>query len=228
MAKRPIFVPGNSTDELVKETYVEFDWYPGFSAAQKEKSIRSLHQSANELGINPVLEISTRSLLLLGRELSAFNLLYQEKNVVMFVESAFQGSKVFEHGGPFTDIYPLPAHQAKKDERIKSSGSLIGFDLLGERWILEPKTSFYDWIYLNAVHQNKTLGSQLLGFDGFSDIEFNPAKSFNCQARSAALYVSLKNLNLLDEALVDKKHYLRIISATGDGSALGQSLLPGF
>ncbi len=228
MAKRPIFVPSNTPSELVKEVNVEFDWYSGFSITQKEKSIKSLHNSAKELGLNSVLEISTKSPLLLGKELSAFNLPYKFGSFAMVVEAAFQGSKVFENGGPFTDIYTFSGYEAKKDERLRGSGNLINFDLQGDMWELEPKTAFYDWIYINAIHQNPALGEQLTQFDGFSDIEFNPEKSFNCQARSAALYVSLQKLNLLTDALRDKNNYLKIVSSGTDEQALNQSSLPGF
>jgi type I restriction enzyme M protein len=146
----------------------------------------------------------------------------------MVVEAAFQGSKVFEAGGPFTDIYAMSGHEAKRDERLKNSGNLLRFDLLGDTWGLEPKTVFYDWIYINAIHQNPTIGDQIAHFDGFSDIEFNPEKSFSCQARSAALYVSLKKLNLLVNALRDKENYLEIVSPGANTKSFDQSLLPGF
>ena len=41
-------------------------------------------------------------------------------------------------------------------------------------------------------------------FDVFTDIEFNPQKSFNCQARSVAIAVTLLKNNLLDKFLNDK------------------------
>ena len=227
MAKRPIYTPSINTAELVKEVFIEFDWHPGFSIMQKEKSIQSLHMSATKFGLDSVLEISTKSPLVLGKELSAFNLPYRVNDIFMVVESAFQGSKVFEKGGPFTDIYTMTGRAARKDERLKSSGNLMGFDLLGDQWELKPKTAFYDWIYINAIHQNPMVIDQLMQFDGFSDIEFNPEKSINCQARSAALYVSLKKLNLLADALHDKKNYLQIISPSKDLPPFGQSLLPG-
>jgi len=228
MAKRPIFVPSNTTSELVKEVNVEFEWHPGFSVTQKEKSIRSLHNSAKKSGLNSVLEISTKSPLALGKELSAFNLQYKISDVVMVLEAAFQGSKVFTAGGPFTDIYSMSGIEAKRDERLRNSGSLSGFDLLGDKWGLEPKTAFYDWLYINALHQSPALGNQLLEFDGFSDIEFNPEKSFNCQARSAALYVALRKLDLLKDVLISKERYLQIISGYTDMNYFDQSLLPGF
>jgi len=228
MAKRPIFTPGNTPSELVKEVQVEFDWYPGFSVTQKEKSIKSLHNAAKVFGIHSVLEISTKSSLLLGKELSAFNLPYRINNKIAVVEAAFQGSKVFEAGGPFVDIYVKSGYDAKKDERLKNSGSLLEFNLLGNKWGLEPKTAFYDWLYINALHQNPALGNQLLEFDGFSDIEFNPEKSFNCQARAAALYVSLSKLNLLLTAVSSKKSYLQIITPGTNEESFNQSSLPGF
>lgn len=228
MAKRPIFIPGNTPTELVKEILLEFDWHPGFSITQKERSIQSLHLSAKKSGFESVLEISTKSPLLLGKELSAFNLSNKINDQFMVVESAFQGSKVFEQGGPFTDIYEMPGNAAKKDERLRNSGNLIGFDLFGDKWELEPKTAFYDWLYINAIRQNPELGEQLEKFNGFSDIEFNPEKSFNCQARSAALYVSLKNQGLLKEALLNKEHYLKIIAPKTGNRSLNQSTFPGF
>ena len=57
--------------------------------------------------------------------------------------------------------------------------------------MLEPKTAFYDWLYLQALCQNRTLADQLLQYSGFTDIEFNPKKSFSTQARSCALFVAL-------------------------------------
>lgn len=71
-----------------------------------------------------------------------------------------------------------------------------------------PRTAFYDWLYLSALNQNKNLALHLLNFDGFTDIEFNPAKSINCQARAAALFVSLVRRNMLDDVLSSKDGFL--------------------
>lgn len=228
MAKRPIFIPGKNNSELVNDIYVEFNWYPGFSVSQKERSIRSLHESAKKHGISNVLEISTKSELVLGRELSAFNLIYKTGSEHMVVEAAFQGSKVFENGGPFTDIYKMSGSESKKDNRIRNSGRLLAFELLGDHWGLEPKTAFYDWLYINAIHQNPALATQVIQYEGFSDIEFNPEKSFSCQARSAALYVALKKTSMLNIALSGKEAYLQIISPQTGINSFSQSSLPGF
>lgn len=62
-----------------------------------------------------------------------------------------------------------------------------------------PRTAFYDWLYINALIENPQLAEKLNGYDGFTDIAFNPDKGINCQARSAALYVSLAKLGVLEQ-----------------------------
>ena len=136
-------------DALVKEHLVEFEWHPGLSVQQKKRSVASLHRAAAEIDIDPVLEVSTKSENELGKSLSAFNLLLDAQEVGVFsVEAAFQGSKVFERGGPYRDMYGLSGRQIKRDGRLKASGDLKAFDFLGDTWGLEPKTAFYDWVYI--------------------------------------------------------------------------------
>lgn len=206
MAQRPIFLP--SSGALVEERYVEFEWHPGLSAQQKKRSVASLHRAVNETGISPVLEVSTKSELELGKSLSAFNLILNAGEAKSFpVEAAFQGSKVFERGGPYRDMYRVPGWQIKRDARLKSSGRLKGFDFLGDAWDLEPRTAFYDWLYVKALSQHSELAAEVGSYAAFSDIEFNPKKSINCQARSVALFVSLQEKGLLNEALTSKEAF---------------------
>lgn len=81
----------------------------------------------------------------------------------------------------------------------------------GQDWPLQPRTAFYDWLYLRALAQNADLARQLLQYAAFTDIMFNPKKSINCQARAAALYVSLSRRNWLQEALTNRQHYLSLV-----------------
>ncbi|HBV0420699.1 TPA: hypothetical protein L4T34_005130, partial [Escherichia coli] len=129
------------------------------------------------------------------------------------VESAFQASKVFERGGPYVDILHKSSMDAKKDIRLKESGNLVCFKFYNTIWPLVPRTAFYDWLYLSALKQNKNLAIHLLNFDGFTDIEFNPVKSINCQARAAALYVSLVQRNMLDDVLLSKDKFLSALAS---------------
>jgi hypothetical protein len=212
MAKRPIFIPRTSGSLLVVAMPIEFLWHPGMSKSQKQKSIRSLHDAAKQArGIERILEISSKSEEELGVRLSAFNLMLRTSSgLSASVEVLFQGSKVFSRGGPFTDIYRKTSREAKKDERLRGSGHLIAFRYDNRDWPLNPQTVFYDWLYLSALRQNTSLSEKLLEYDGFSDIEFNPEKSINCQAASAALYKSLVDRELIDVALSSPDEFIRI------------------
>lgn len=209
MANRPVFTPTTKFPH-VEIHNTDFTWHPGFSLSQKQLSIESLHQCAIENGYcNNPLEISSKSLKHYGVQMSAFNLrvdISQGRSTSL--ESVFQSSKVFEHGGPFRDLLYAEAIDAKKDPRIKESGELIGFQGKNSLWPIEPKTIFYDWIYLNTLQKNKTLSDHCLKHDGFTDIEFNPKRSFSCQARSAALYVALTNNEKLIDLLKNEEDFI--------------------
>ncbi|SMG67213.1 conserved hypothetical protein [methanotrophic bacterial endosymbiont of Bathymodiolus sp.] len=183
------------------------------SKSQKQKSITSLHEAAIDLDISPILEISSKSEIELGVELSAFNLkITTKKKAKSFsVETAFQSSKVFEKGGPYTDLLEGTSRQAKKDIRLKESGNLIKFQFFSKEFSLKPRTLFYDWLYINALHQNECLSDHLLSYRGFTDIEFNLKKSINCQAYSAALYVSLRTIGVIQEALESPESFIKVL-----------------
>lgn len=202
MAKRPVFV----LDEkgFVETLNVDFKWYPGLSKAQKKRDVISLHEAAAKRGLKNILEVSTKSLTALGQSLSAMNLLlYIDKRNKIPVECAFQGSKVFEHGGPYIDLFDCSNPKtAKRDSRLSTSGKLMGFQFQDINWGLEPKSAFYDWLYLQALQQNKGLADQLLEYDAFTDIEYNPKRSYSTQARACALYVCLKRSGCAIERVI--------------------------
>jgi len=200
---------------LVKTQHIDFQWFPGMAVSQKQKSVSSLHSMAmQKLNIDSILEVSSKSQESLGVELSAFNLLFTtlKQARTLSVECAFQGSKVFESGGPYLDLFEKTSKEAKRDERLKNSGRITGFRFFGTQWETEPRTAFYDWLYLNALNKNPELADRLSDYSAFTDIEFNPEKSINCQAYSIALFASLKKRNLLNEALSSKESFLFIMS----------------
>lgn len=217
MASRPIFIPGSDDLPLVITKIVEFQWISGMSVSQKRKCIDSLHAAARiELGNKRFLEVSSRSRDDIGKSLSAFNLTFRPdgQKRLLSVECAFQGSKVFEYGGPFTDMFNMSARDAKRDERLKKSGKLIGFHFMGADWPLTPRTAFYDWIYINALNGNHSLVDKLSKFDAFTDIEFNPERSINCQAYSVALFIELRRQGNLCNATASKEVFLNYLAAT--------------
>lgn len=212
MAERPVFVPAPDEAELVKEVYLPLRWHPGFATAQKQRNVEALHAAAEAAGISPVLEVSTKSTVTLGQHLSAFHLRVRGRGGDIPLESAFQGSKVFERGGPFVDLYFVEPKAAKRDLRLQSSGRLLGFDFEGVRFPLEPRTAFYDWLYINTIYPHREWLTRLYRYAGFSDIEFNPARSINCQARSCALFVALMLKGLLENAVESPEGFRSMIA----------------
>jgi len=201
------------TRNEVQERDINFTWYPGFAVSQKQKSIIDFHKNIIDIfRVSPseILEISSKSTQAIGKALSAFNLNIDFKGKRATVEVFFQSSKVFEYGGPYIDMLNGSSIMAKKDGRLKDSGDLVGFDLLGTKWPTEPKTLFYDWLYINAVYYNKELHNRIINYNYFTDIEFNHKKSVNCQAKSASLYVSLYRKGLLDEVVRDEQKYRKL------------------
>ncbi len=212
MAKRPIFVPLFDGKRYVLERYVDFQWHSGFAKSQKQKSIRALHETAlRDYGVSNPLEVSSKSEDPLGVALSSFNLKFTtKKGRTLTVEAAFQGSKVFECGGPYVDLFDAGPMEAKRDERLKTSGRLSSFSFFGCEWELEPKTAFYDWLYINALLKNAQLIPLVTDRDGFTDIEFNPERSINCQARSVALFCALFHNDRLGFALESHENFISL------------------
>ena len=176
MAKRPVYIPRKDDILGVERKDIEFKWFPGMAKSQKQKSIKSLHNEAHLIGIKPLLEISSKSEDELGVKLSAFNLNITTKiyKKIFSVEAAFQGSKVFQHGGPYIDLLDKTSREAKKDIRLKKSGRLTKFKFYNQDFPLKPRTLFYDWLYINDLSQNESLAKDILVYSGFTDIEFNP------------------------------------------------------
>jgi hypothetical protein len=207
-----VFLPSLDEPDLVRTLSFSFVWNPGFAVVQKQKNIAALHQSAARSGYSPLLEISTKSDEELGRHLSAFNLTMQSQQFgEMPLECAFQGSKVFECGGPYTDLYHADPRNAKRDPRLQQSGRLVAFAFGEQRFPLEPKTAFYDWLYVSAIYPRRDSLLALNQYAGFTDIEFNPERSLNCQARSCALFVALTKADLLDAAMSSEAAFTRLL-----------------
>ena len=212
MSIRPVFIVSNDIP-FVKKYDIEFKFYSGFSISQKQKSIESLHSAFSiKHPKHEILEISTKSPDELGVKLSAFNLMIKTDSGKKFsVENAFQSSKVFQNGGPFKDILKKTPREAKKDSRLKDSGELIYFSFKNYTFDLKPRTYFYDWLYINALNLNEDIKDKVVKYSAFTDIEFNPNKSINCQARAVAVYVSLVKADLIDSALKNSQSFLKIV-----------------
>ena len=211
MVRRPVFVP-ESEKPYVSEISLGFEYFPGSSIQQKQRSIASLHAAyVAQFPSSRVLEVSSRSKRDIGVQLSAFNLMIEHPERGSYsVECAFQASKVFRHGGPFVDLLNASSRTAKTDRRLRNSGELVGFKYFAHEFPLEPKTYFYDWLYASALCRDGKLVEQVMTFDAFTDIEHNPERSINCQARTVAKVVGLARAGLLEDALQSPRAFLEL------------------
>ena len=190
MAVRPIFISTGDMAEPFVSKDINFKWMEGMSYSQKCKRRDSLSiEIAKLYDIKRWLEISTKSDKDIGVKLSAFNLLLNTSTGTDSVESIYQSSKVFD------------------------DGKIVSFkynDCFFENY---PTGMFYDYIYMYAILQNKNLINQFVQYDIFSDIEFNPKKSINTQARAAAIFRTLyvnHSLNIIKDQNEFKKYYKSI------------------
>ena len=213
MANRPVYI---ALEEFpyFQRVDVDFKFYQGHSDKQRRLSINSLHAAFSILyPEKSVLEISTKSENPLGVKLSAFNLPVKIPNSDNFalLESAYQGSKVFENGGPFADLFDKPARYAKVNGRLRTSGALVAFQFGEEKFSLEPKNFFYNWLYITALAAQNELAAKILNYEAFTDIVFNPKKSISTQANAAAIFVGLSRAGLIESAVENKENFLKIV-----------------
>ena len=211
MAKRPVYVV--DTEAYAKEFSIEFTWYKGFARIQKQRSIESLHHQFRIHNTKArILEVSSFSDTELGRSLSAFRLMVTMKDGTRVpVECAYQAGKVFENGGPYMDLLFKDPSMAKTDIRLQKSGSISEFRFDGRSFSTVPRSLFYSWLYLHALNEAKELGDQLMAYNAFTDIVYNPQKSISSQAAMCALYVSLRKKNELEKALSDENYLSAVL-----------------
>lgn len=213
---RPIFIP-KKNDIGVIEQNVSFDWHMGMSAVVKQRSIFSLHEKAKEKGFYHILEASSKSQQEIGIQLSAF-FLKDDKGFP--VENLFQSSKVFDGGKQFIELKFVSPREAKQDWRIRNCGDMLKFSFENRDFPLEPKSLFYDWLYIKTLFTsncNLDLREAFIAedFDAFTDIEFNPKRSFSCQARTLALAVSLYKNESIPDFLNDPENFVKTFPLYG-------------
>ena len=203
MATRPVFLPDYIGPRLAEERMFSIKWASGFSKIQKKKNVLALHDEARRHGIEKILEISTKSSELVGQRLSSFSLTIDIDGVKYPLESVYQGCKMFELRGPSDHVFLLTPIEAKRYIRNLECGKLMGFELKGKTYPLSPKTAFYDWLYIRSLEEHADWIKSKIDYDAFTDIEFNPAKQVNCQARAFAEYLSLMERGRLEQASSD-------------------------
>lgn len=226
-------------ESALEEKAINFDWHKGMSWQQKQKSSISMHEKIKESNPkSKPLEVSTKSTNFeLGTNLSAYVLKYHNYSVENIFQSAkvfndggpyldllkvdpkdarrdcrvqMKGSirPCYRNSSRGIEIkYNAPEsceYCKKRDKR-----QLLHFQSKEHKWELEPKSMFYDTIYIRALLENPELTELIHEYNVFTDIEFNQktpyAKEglFNCQARSCAIYVTLRNSSLQNNEILD-------------------------
>lgn len=112
MAARPVFIVREAYPYYCVHT-LAFTYYSGFSKAQKQKNVQSIHAEFEKTVLGrkgkKIVEISSKSLDPDTVKLSAFKL---QKYVPSLgksvpVECIFQAEKVFSNGGPCLIFWKL-------------------------------------------------------------------------------------------------------------------------
>ena len=187
---RPIFISTGDIESPFSKEDISFEWVKGMSYSQKCKRRDSLASEIAKLyDIKRWLEISTKSDKDIGVKLSAKNLVLKTSTGSNTVENIYQKAKYFY------------------------KGEIVGFKYNDCVFENEPTGMFYDYIYIYAILQNKELIKDLVQYDIFSDIEFNPKKSINTQARAAAIFKTLydnHNLGIVKNQYDFKTYYKSI------------------
>lgn len=208
MATKMCFQVGIETAFM--ERIVEFEYIKGMAFTQKQKNVLSFHKSIQkEFPNSRIIEISTKSQSPLGVQLSAFNLTLDGYPL----ECVFQSSKVFEGNVQFPHLLHEEPKIAKQYIHENATTPLIGFKYQNTWFGLTPKTLFYDYIYITALTQCTFDTRRIADYDIFTDIEFNEKKSFNCQARSCAIYAHLLRYGKLEYYLSSIKNFETLYKA---------------
>lgn len=215
MATKICFIVNES--KVFEEKVIKFNYIKGMAFSQKQKNVLSFHSSIKEIYPNhKILEVSTKSQDEIGALLSAFNL----KLDGYCFESLFQASKVFVNGEQYEFLKTYPPIEAKKFIRNQDFNILRGFKYKDEVFPLNPKSFFYDYLYIKALQQIPNISKQVINYDIFTDIEFNEKKQFNCQARACAIYSYMLRTNTVEHYMSSLNNFKKIYTDTEDGGQL--------
>lgn len=166
MATRPAWFV---EDGKVKKKDFDFIWNPGLAPSQKKKNVKALHESISD----KALEVSTKSDNPFGESLSPFNLRLDH----IPMETVYHAAKKYERSGPHPDLLSYKPLDAKRDIRHQTSGERTSFIYKDEEFPLEPRSYFFNYLYYLAVQESILEEDllQLLDYNYFTDIEFNPS-----------------------------------------------------
>lgn len=199
-------------DGKLYQKYYTFEFFGGFALSQKHKTIKSFHNEIISDNINNILEVSRKAENPLGNKLSAFNLMIEYAEHKYPVECIYQSSKCFGNiqYHDCLNMEPGDAKRYVKKQVEELKLNLTSFNLFGVKFQLEPKSFFYDYLYIWALSQNKDLANDIVKYDCFTDVEFNHKKQYASQARSCAIFKNLYINNLVERYLDAPNEFIHL------------------
>lgn len=181
-------------DDMIVRELLSFVWAKADNKREQRRlSLSNLSCEVSHRLHKIPMDISTASNAEQGVVLSAFNLKFRSSTL----ESFYQGSKIFENGRNYPEVYNMSSLDAKQYPALKKSGAIVGFTFDNVDYPAEPKSVFYDWLYVKAVLRNFGGGLDLYPINAFVDIQ-SPITSIACQARALAIYVLLKQTDCFE------------------------------
>lgn len=175
-----------------KEISVTFPWSNGSKHQNIQAILDTFHDVYPEV---PALEVSLASSQPEGVAAAAMKLPLhlEELGQDVPVGIVYEASKVFENGGPYTDLLQCSRQKVQKDARLQQSGRCTGYRLEGAEFSAEPHPyAFFNWLYGCALRQAPEKAEGVLKFGAFSDLNLGSSKmDRNSPARAAAVYAGL-------------------------------------
>lgn len=197
--KTKIYEATDNIESPVIEKDIDFDFTNGYYRGTKTNNMKSLKKVCIENGYknSKLLEISTVSDNDFGKKLSALNLnIKLNSGKFMTVEEIYQISKK------------------------SNKGHIEYFEFGGRKFQNEPKTMYYDYIYMLALYTHKEYWEYLENYRYFTDVFFNRERQINTQARAAAIFKTFLGntdyLGLLENSNDFKEYYkgIKILKKT--------------
>jgi len=183
-------------DNQVIRDDIEIKWESGLAVSQKRKNILNLHEaicSKYKVPNEVILEVSTKSFQDIGRTVSSMNMKFVLNDKIYSFESVYQSSKVYIDGIlgdiQYLEWIDLDGYEAKKRSK-QIALPLKGFVLDNRSFPLEPKTLFFDWLYIQCIDR-MNIFHKIKDYCFFTDIEFSPIKMISTQAQAICKYKDL-------------------------------------
>lgn len=144
----------------------------------------------------------------LSQSLSPYNLKFRTKsNTMVSVERAFHGSKVFQNGKQFKELFNYRRYDIRTLKELRTNGEVKEFNFYNKVFVVSDYDSefFYIWLYLHTLNQkhNLYLLSYIKNTDGFYEDFQDKNTKYGNASLACAVAKYLLNNDLFDYCMRD-------------------------